>query len=149
MGMTFRSTNVDTDNIHLELYKGWGGLEVRGKHVVIPSKEGQTEMPVVKHERIIPVRGWVKGTGATLEEQQQSWLVARDALDVLMDPSLASGELVVTAPDMGLSGSASRSISAYVNNEVAGPIEGGTVFQRVTYELVCIADPPDWIAESS
>lgn len=131
---TYRDTDVSTGALCLDLYQGWGTLEVRGADVTIPGKDGQTPMTRRKHMRRIPVRAVIRGVGATLEDRQDSFLAARATLDALMDPSLLPGTVVTET----------HTIEARCSNEVSGPIRASMTFQEATFELVCISDPPDW-----
>lgn len=105
---TYRGTDVSTAELCLDLYQGWGTLEARGADAA--------------------------DDGATLEERQASFLVARETLDALMDPSLMPGTV----------NTETKTIEARCSNEVSGPIRAQMTFQEATFELVCISDPPDW-----
>lgn len=146
MGLTYNGTSIQTANIHLELAQGFGTASVRGRDSIAPGTPGRFARNRVASVRSIPLHGWVQGTGSTLLARQQSWLTAREALDALMDPTLAARNLVASAPEMGLAAAATRTISARVVNELSGPIQGGTTFQRVTFDLEAVGNPPDWTA---
>lgn len=145
MGLTYRGTDLHTANIHLDVHKGYAEpADVRGEDGIILGAAGRFVRPRVKDHRIIELRGWVQGTGASLTAQQQSWRTNTDALMALLDMTLSPGALVLSAPDLGLA-AGSKSINARCINVLPGPIEGGSVFQRWTIQLEAVDNPPDWV----
>lgn len=228
MGLTYRGTDIFTTNIEFDVHIGYAEPpSVRGADVIISGKAGRTHMTKVADQRLIELRGWVTGTGATLVAQQQSWRSNTDILMGLLDRTLAPGPLVVSSPALGLPASASttlalsaaaddildtttahglsagdpvkftaltggaglvvgtvyyviaanlgattfqvaataggtainftsditagtvatatsRTIDAVCVNFVGGPIEGGSIHQRWSVQLLAIGDPPDW-----
>lgn len=144
MGLTYRGTSIQTANIHLDVFSGYAEpARVRGEDGIIIGQPGRFLRPRVKDYRIVELRGWVQGTGATLVLKQQSWRASTDTLMALMDYTLGVGNLVATPPALGLP-SGSKTLSCRCRNVLPGNIEGGSVFQRWTIELECIANPPEW-----
>lgn len=112
MGLTYRGTDLHTANIHLDVHKGYAEpADVRGEDGIILGAAGRFVRPRVKDHRIIELRGWVQGTGATLTDQQQSWRTNTDALMALLDMTLSPGSLVLSDPDLGLPPSAATTLA--------------------------------------
>lgn len=145
MGMTYRGTDIQTANIHLDLVRGYAEPpEVRGEDDIIPGAAGRQEQSRQKDRRVIRLEGWVKGTGATLLDRQKSWRIATDALLALMSFTLSSGTLTINNNYLGLADTVSKSISCKCINVLGGPIQSGGTFQRWSFDLECVASPPDW-----
>ena len=143
MGMTYRATDVQTANIFLDLIRGYGEPpDVRGEDDVVPGAAGREEGDWEADRLRILLEGWVKGTGATLVAQQQSWRTSTDALMALMNRAASPGALVITAPYYGLA-AGSKTIQARCVNVVPGPIQAAMTFQRWSFELVAI--DPEWV----
>lgn len=154
-GLFFRSLDLqdgdepELSRIWLDIHSGFSEpADVRGDDLVIPQKHGMAEMDRYKHRRIIELRGHVRGDGPTVLERQQDWRAATEVLMAVMDFTLASGLLEVVPPYMGLL-SVSQSISARAFDAIGGPILGKQTFQRWTFRLVAIGDPPDWVEDES
>lgn len=112
MTVLYRATDVQTDNIHLDLLSGYAeAAPVRGKDLVIPGAVGRVWHPKVKDSRIIELGGWVRGTGATETAKQQSWRTSTDALMALLDRTLSPGALKLVAPYYGLRPSAATTLA--------------------------------------
>lgn len=144
MGLSYRGTDVQTANIHLDIVSGYfDHALVRGEDDVIPGASGRREQPRQKDRRIVRVEGWVKGTGATLADRQASFHTHMTTLMDLLDRSLASGNLVVSANTMGLA-AGTKTLSCKCINHILGKPEAGYTFQRISADLESIASPPDW-----
>jgi len=142
MGMTYRAVDVQTDNIFLDLIRGYSEPpEVRGSDDIVPGADGREEGAWEADHRRIILEGWVKGTGATLTDRQQSWRTNTDALTALMDRTASPGALVITAPYLGLA-AGTKTINARCVNVVPGPIQSAMTFQRWSFELIAIT--PVW-----
>lgn len=140
--------NGDADphssTIWMDLVEGYSEpAEVRGEDLVIPQKPGQTHMTRVKHRRMIELRGFVRGVGGTAAERAESWRTATDALMAVMDFSLSPGALVLSAPYLGIP-SGTKTIQAKCVDAIPGPINNRHSYQRWTFRLVAIGNPPEW-----
>jgi len=142
MGMTYRGTNIQTANIAMHLLRGYAEPpEVRGQDDVVPGAEGLEEGAWEADHRRLLIEGWVKGTGATLTAQQQSWRANTDSLLALMDRAASPGALVISAPYLGLS-AGTKTIQARCVNVVPGPIQAAMTLQHWSFELIAL--DPDW-----
>ena len=147
MGLSYRSVDLQTDNIKMDLYRGYfEPPEVRGEDDVIPGAPGRDEMGREVDRLLLRIEGYVIGTGADEEERQQSWHTATMALMATLDRTLASGVLVVTAPYLGLV-SGTRTITARCVNMLGGPVEACMTLQRWSIDLEAVE--PIWDEESS
>lgn len=148
--LTYRAVDLQnggdpwSSTIWLDLVEGYSEpAEVRGEDLVIPQKPGMTEMTKVKHRRVIELRGHVRGVGATIAERAESWRAATDTLMATMSLSAASGALVIGTPYLGLP-SGTKTIQARCIDAIPGPILNRQSFQRWTFRLVAIGNPPEW-----
>jgi hypothetical protein len=148
--LTYRAVDLQnggdpwSSTIWFDLVEGYSEpAEVRGDDLVIPQKPGMTEMSKVKHRRVIELRGHVRGVGGTAVERAESWRAATDALMATMSLSAASGALVIGTPYLGLP-SGSKTIQARCIDAIPGPILNRHSFQRWTFRLVAIGNPPEW-----
>lgn len=152
-GLLFRSLDLqDGDDpysaeIWLDIWNRFEPAEVRGDDLVIPQKPGMTPMTLVKHRRVIELRGHVRGIGEDRAERQEAWRAATEALMAVMDYSLAPGTLEIVAPYQGLA-SGSESIEARAFDAIPGPVLNRESFQRWTFRLRAIADEPEWLPGS-
>ena len=143
--MTYRTVNIKTANINMELVRGYAEpAEVRGDDDVIPGASGRREQSRQKDRLILRLEGWVKGTGTTLLDRQKSWRTNTDALLALMDFTLASGNLVISDNYLGLADATTKTISCKCINYVPGPIQAAGTLQRWSFDLECVASPPVW-----
>jgi hypothetical protein len=128
-------------NIHMDIVRGFlEPFQVRGEDTIIPGAAGRTERARVEDSLIIELRGYIHGTGATLVARQQSWRAKTDIFLALLDLTLASGNLVVTTPYLGLP-SGTKTISCKCVNFIGGPIIASE-FQTWSVELEAIGS--DW-----
>lgn len=147
--LVFRSVdlqNGDTpgeSTIWMDLWNPFEPAEVRGDDLVIPEKAGMTPMTKIKHRRLIELRGHVKGLGLTAAERSASFYSASEALRAVMDFDLAPGTLQWLAPYLGLP-SGSQSISCRAVDGIGGEVTNRMSFQRWTFRLVAVGDPPEW-----
>lgn len=148
--LTYRGTDLQnggdpwSSTIYFDLVEGYSEpAEVRGEDLIIPQKPGMTEMSKVKHRRLIELRGHIRGVGADMVERAESWRAATDTVMALMSLSAASGALVIGTPYLGLP-SGSKTIQARCVDAIPGPILNRQSFQRWTFRLVAIGNPPEW-----
>ena len=152
-GLLFRSVdiqNADTPElatIWLDLVNPFEPAEVRGEDQVIPQKPGMVSWDKYKHRRILDLRGIVKGIGEDREERAESFWTASEALRDIMDGDLAPGTLEWVAPYLGLP-AGSQEILARAIDAVPGPVLNRMSFQRWSFRLVAVSDPPEWEAAS-
>lgn len=152
-GLLFRSVdlqngdNPDLATIWLDLWNPFDPADVRGDDLVIPEKLGQTAMSRVKDRRIIELRGFVKGEGNTAADRSESFWTASEALRAVMDFDLAPGTLSWVSPYLGLP-TGSQSLSARAVDAIPGQITNRMSFQRWTFRLKCIDNPPEWVEGS-
>lgn len=145
MTFTFRATDIHTDNIHLEpdlsVFPSW-----RGTDSIAPGHGGRFIRPRLLDRLVVPVNGYVKGTGTTRAERAESWRASTDILIALLDPTLAPGLLVVGPPLMGVT--EERSILVRPINAIHGrPV--GAHYETWSIEMECVDDPPEWVIGSS
>ena len=147
--LVFRSVDLqngdtpDSATIWLDLWNPFEPAEVRGDDLVIPEKEGMEPMTRVKHRRILELRGHVRGLGDDAESRSESFYTASEALRAVMDFDLAPGTLQWLSPYLGLP-VGSQSIQARASDAIPGPITNRMSFQRWTFRLTAIGDPPEW-----
>ena len=137
------ATTPELATIWLDIWNPFEPSEVRGDDLVIPEKSGQTPMTKIKHRRIIELRGHVNGIGGSQSERSESFWSASEALRDVMDFDLAPGTLQWLSPYLGLP-SGSQSLQARAVDAIPGPITNRMSFQRWTFRLVCVDDPPEW-----
>ncbi len=138
--LTYRDVelrNLTVNRHHFSITGGWrDGIEVRGKDATIVGAPGMYELNRIPNKRVITLVGYVLG------EDESDWDDEMAALEALFDPTLASGDLVVTDPYMGLVGM-ERTISARVSNYLTIDVVPQLV-TRWDVTLNAIGNPPDW-----
>lgn len=149
--LTYRSVELnrcDEGTIVLDVVDGFDSeAEVRGTDTVVPGRAGQTRRNRVKHRRVVQLAGIVKGVGADQEEREASYRDLVDELHAIFDPSLNPGALVIHAPYLIPSGTATLSGTRYLN-AIWGPFVARHA-RRLNVEMVSIASPPDWVVDPS
>lgn len=154
-GLLFRSVDIqnadvpDLATLWFNLINPFEPADVRGagEDWVIPQKPGQTPMDKYKHRRILELRGAVKGIGEDRDERAESFWTASEALRDIMDYDLAPGTLEWVAPYLGLP-AGSQTIECRAIDAVPGPILNRMSFQRWSFRLMAVTDPPEWVPES-
>jgi hypothetical protein len=139
IGLTYRGTDIqDPDGIFLELLRGLRERgEVRGTDRVVPNAAGQVPYNRVAHRRVIHLRGWVVGTGATDAARKSDFVANAAAYDALFDPTLDPGELVATLEDGSTATIDARTLPGDIWDH-AGPVAA-----IVDVELESV--DPDWV----
>ena len=105
IGLTFRGTDLQTDPIGLffEIVGSpYGGMEVRGTDYLVPTSPGLFALNRIATRRILPIEGWVMGTGANEDAQRENFAVRRSLLmsqGGVFDPRLDPGALILTLED--------------------------------------------------
>lgn len=142
----YRTVNIRRADrsIFLQLYLGFDDEpSVRGEDDIVLYAAGRRLRSRWKDVRVIELRGWVQGVGATLAAKRAAYRERIDELHAIFDPTLAPGPLVVTAPYMGLASGTASIDARYLNASWDDPLLGW--FRRVSVELECISSPPDWV----
>jgi hypothetical protein len=143
IGLTFRGSDIqDIDGIFLEIYRGLvEPVEVRGVDLIVPASAGQVVRNRVGHRKSIGLRGWIRGVGATDEDDDRAdFATNRAAFVSLFDPTLDPGVLLATLED-----GSTRSINARTLNAI--PDEVVPTFVRVDVELESV--DPNWTVVTS
>jgi hypothetical protein len=149
-----RGTDVQTDNIHLDLIGYGESPQVRGRDVLIPGAEGRY-VPTGSRESDtyrFSLQGYVQGTGADPDARALSWRQATDTLLAVMDLSLDPGTVDVgpaaparfpdASPYLGLTGD--RMINARVVSIVRGTVHAHMSYQGWSFEMESVEAPLGW-----
>lgn len=143
--LTYRATelrDLAVGHRWFSITGGWrDGIEVRGRDATIVGAPGQYELNRIANQRTIAAVGFV------LAEDEEDWDDEMEVLCALFDTTLASGDLEVTSPYMGLAGG-TRTIAARVANYLTVDVVPQLVTRfDVTFQAV--GNPPDWVAGGS
>lgn len=136
----------EDDDICIDLVEGFLlPPEVRGRDWIVPRLDGRTEGNRRKDVLILPLAGFVRGSGATADERLADFNDNIAALMAVMDPSLASGELALSDGYLGLDTGVVATIDARVRNASPAKIRSYRTypFQLWTFELECL--DPEWV----
>lgn len=139
----------DLATIWLDLINPFGPADVRREHLVIPQKHGQQVMAGYKHRRTPELRGFVRGVGSTPTERRESFRDASEALEAVLDLTLAPGTLLALAPYLGLPAGSQSSIECMTLDAVPGTINSMQSHQRWSITLLCVSNPPEWVTDES
>lgn len=117
---------------------------VRGRDWIVPRLDGRTAGNRRKDVLILPLAGFVRGSGATAQDRLEDFNDNIAALMVVMDPSLISGELALSDGYLGLDSGVVATIDARVLNASPGKIRSYRTypFQLWTFDLECLS--PEW-----
>lgn len=144
-GLTYRGVDIQRADLFLDLLSSpYEPADHRGSDDVVPGLAGRFRRNRVADRRLIALKGWTRGIGATAVARRESWNVAEADLLALVDPSLAAGDLTILAPYMGLP-SGSLTIEAIGLNWVGGDVLGSMSFRRWSIELEVVSNPPNWL----
>lgn len=143
-GLFYRGTDIQTENLYLDIQSSlYEPAFHRGRDDIVPGMPGRYRRNRVVDQRLIPLIGWTRGTGATKQDRRESFDAAEAVLGGLLDPSEDAGALTALAPYMGLP-SGSQTIMAVVAEWTPGDVEGSLSFRRWAVVLEAIGNPPDW-----
>lgn len=146
----YRSVELQTAKIHFDIPSGFfEPADVRGKDIIVPGRTGRVYFARVKDSRSVELQGYVMGIGATPQERSEDWHASTQALMAVMDYSLAAGALVASEGYLGLPAGDIATLQARCVNAIPGPVLNCMSFQRWSFELECVASPPEWDIESS
>jgi hypothetical protein len=143
VGLTYRGSDVQViTGIFLEIVRGLvEPVEVRGVDLIVPSAAGQVVRNRVGHRLGIELRGFIRGVGATDEDDDRAaFATARAAFRTLFDPALDPGALVATLED-----GSSQTIDARTLNVIPDVVVPTWVNVSVELESV----DPDWTVVAS
>jgi hypothetical protein len=135
----------ESDDICIDLVEGYRlPVNVRGRDWIVPKLDGRVEGNRRADVLIIPLAGFVKGTGANPQERLEAFDVNVTALMAVMDPSLGSGTLSLSDGYLGLPAGSEATIEARVKNAAPGKIQSYPFapLQLWTFELEALS--PDW-----
>lgn len=144
MALTFRGfglSGADAD-VCIDLIEGYLVLpSVRGRDWIVPRLDGRTEGNRRKDVLTLPLAGYVRARlGVTVEERREAFNEKLAAVMAVMDPSLSSGELLLSDGYLGIDSGTSLSIQARCKNAASAKITGyNSVPQQLwTFELECL-----------
>lgn len=147
--LTFRGVEIHEEpyneaNLHFDVRSGFAEpAQVRGEDWVVPGQAGQTRGVWLPDHRIIELSGFVRGTGATLEDRQQSWRASTDALMAVMQFDDEPGALILGPGSNDYLGlETSWTIDAVAFNTIGGPVLSKMTFQAWSIQLK--AYDPAW-----
>lgn len=139
---SFGLSGEDAD-ICIDLIEGFQGLpNVRGKDWIVPRLDGRIEGNRRFDVLVLPLAGFVRGSGQDAEERREDFLANVTALVAVMDPSLGSSTLRLSAGYLGLPMGSEATIEARVRNGSAGKLQNQQSFQLWTFELEALS--PGW-----
>lgn len=148
--ITYRGSELHTAQMCFDLPEGYfEPAEVDGSDWKIPGRPGLLVRSRVKRRRNITLEGYVRGIGQTPQERSESWHDAMVALMSLMDFSAAPGLLTLSEGYLGIPAGEEWSIEARATNVVPGPVLNHMSFQRLTFGLVAVGNPPEWTETGS
>lgn len=143
--LEFRGVGIsgEDDDICIDLISGfWIPAEVRGKDWVVPRLDGQIEGNRRKDKLILPLAGFIRGSGSTSAARREDFLTNVTTAMAVLDPSLASGTLTLSQGYLGLGTGAEATIQARVRDAAPGKMQSGQAFQLWTFELEALT--PEW-----
>ena len=143
IGLTYRGSDIQlTGSIFLEIVRGLNEpIEVRGVDLIVPSRAGQIVRNRVGHRKGIELRGWIRGVGATDEDDDRAAFAAtRTTFLALFDPNLDPGALIATLEDGSQKTIDARTLNAIPNQIVP-------TFVEMSVELESV--DPDWTVVTS
>jgi hypothetical protein len=138
--LEFRDFGISGEDpdICIDLVEGYQlPVDVRGRDWIVPRLDGRIEGNRRPDLLILPLAGFVKGTGATPQTRLEDFNVNVTALMAVMDPSLGSGTLRLSAGYLGLPVGSEATIEARVRNASPGKIQSYPFapLQLWTFEL--------------
>lgn len=143
VGLTYRGTDIqDVDGIYLEIYRGLiEPVEVRGQDLIVPAYSGQIVRNRLGHRKGIGLRGWIRGVGATDEDDDRAdFATNRATFNTLFDTTLEPGALVASLED-----GSSKTIDARTLNVIPDVQVPTLVYVDIELESV----DPDWTVVTS
>jgi hypothetical protein len=140
----------ESDDICIDLIEGYRQpVSVRGRDWIVPKLTGRIEGNRRADVMILPLAGFVKGSGATPTERLESFNLNVTAVMAVMDPSLDSGTLRLSAGYLGLPAGSEATLECRVRNAAPGKIQSYPMvpLQLWTFELESLI--PEWDLGSS
>lgn len=143
--LEFRDFGISGENadICLDLIEGFmGPAQVRGHDWIVPRLDGEVEGNRRKGKLILPLAGFIRGSGGDPAGRREDFLTNLTAALAVLEPSLASGTLRLSSGYLGLSSGVVAEIEARVRNASPGKMQSGQAFQLWTFELEALT--PEW-----
>lgn len=135
----------ESDDICIDLVEGYRlPVDVRGRDWIVPKLDGRVEGNRRADLLILPLAGFIKGTGGTPTERLEAFNVNVTAVMAVMDPSLGSGTLRLSAGYLGLPPGSEAVLECRVRNAAPGKIQSYPMapLQLWTFELESLT--PEW-----
>jgi hypothetical protein len=136
----------EDDDICIDLIEGmWQPTQIRGRDWIVPKRDGRIYGNRRADALVVPLAGFVRGSGADAEERLEDFNVNVAALMAVMDTVLQPGPLEASGGYLGLPAGSVATLECRVRNAAPGKIESyrNYPFQLWTFELEAI-DPPEW-----
>lgn len=135
----------EDDDICIDLIEGWQlPVEVRGTDWIVPKLAGRQFGNRREDFLVLPLAGFVRGSGADPTERLEDFNDNLAALMAVMDPKADPGSLVLSDGYLGLATGSEATIEARVSNAAPGRIRSyrSFPFQLWTFELIALE--PEW-----
>ena len=142
--ITYASTELQptSGKFYFEIVAGWDDeVEVRGADTVVPSAAGRVSRTRVKDRRLIELRGWVTGQGATDDAARQDYASTMATLHSIFSPTASPAALVVHTPVLGVPTGKKRSLNARYLNALSSETFGAGLFRSMSVQLECVDYP--------
>jgi hypothetical protein len=142
----------EDDDICIDLTEGmWQPYQVRGQDWVVPKLEGKIWGNRRRDSMILPLAGFIRGSGGTATERLEDFNTNVLAVMAVMDTEAQPGTLKASTGYLGLSSGAEATIECRVRNAAPGRIQsyGNYPFQLWTFELEALEDPVEWVISGS
>lgn len=139
----------EDDDICIDLVEGmWLPWNVRGRDWIVPKLDGRQAGNRRKDTLILPLAGYIRGSGADPTERLEDFSANVLAAMAVLDPSLDAGTLTVSQGYLGLPAGSEATIEARVRNASPGKIQSYRLFpfQLWTFELEVLEG--DWVLGS-
>jgi hypothetical protein len=139
MTLTWRTVDLQRTDYSLWLDVDEGADEMpgfRGGDLVVPSRPGRVPYDRVADKLPIVLTGWIRGTGATVEDRVASYWSIWTELRTLCNPRIAAGDLVWGRDD-------GETLTASARGVNIMPGRRATAARMVSVELEAV-DPPWW-----
>ena len=145
--LEYRSLGISGEDADICIDLAYGmnlPWKVRGRDWIVPRLDGRTPGNRRKDVLILPLAGFIRGTGATPQDRLEDFAANVSAVMAVMDTSLGLGTLMASAGYLGLPTGSEAAIECRVLNASPGKIEsyGMSALQLWTFDLEAVAD--DW-----
>lgn len=131
------------DDICLDLIEGFIGLpQLRGRDWIVPRLDGEEPGNRRAGKLILPVAGFVRGTGSTPTERREDFLVNMEAVLAAIDPTAGVATFTLSEGYLGLPTGSEATIQGRVRNASPGKLQNQQSFQLWALEIECYS--PGW-----